>query len=326
MATERKWRRGTTAQHASFTGAAGEVTLDTDRYGAVVHDGATAGGKYRWPTSKELQDNSMVYAAVSGTDTLTWSLTPAPAAYTAGMGGLIKIANNNTASATGNVNSLGAKTFKKMTSAGLADLAAGDLIAGGIYPWVYDGTYILITGGALGSGGGGWTKIDSQTVSGVSSVSFDNKFDSNYDTYMLVGEKVVPSEGADFAWQVGYGGTPTYLTNNYVATQFISYSNDTGGPFVYNAAWSYMRAHGITDISGVAEFEFIIGNVNSTSLRKGARWRGLGAYSTNVALYFQGAGFPNDTNAINNALTSIKCLPTSGTFSGVFTLYGLKRT
>ena len=44
MATTLKLRRGTTAQHSSFTGAAGEVTVDTDKETVVVHDGSTAGG------------------------------------------------------------------------------------------------------------------------------------------------------------------------------------------------------------------------------------------------------------------------------------------
>ena len=39
-----KLRRGTTAQHAGFTGAEGEVTVDTDKETLVVHDNATAGG------------------------------------------------------------------------------------------------------------------------------------------------------------------------------------------------------------------------------------------------------------------------------------------
>ena len=39
-----KLRRGTTAQHAGFTGAEGEVTVDTDKDTVVVHDGSTAGG------------------------------------------------------------------------------------------------------------------------------------------------------------------------------------------------------------------------------------------------------------------------------------------
>lgn len=38
-------RRGTTAQHATFTGADGEVTFDTTKKILVVHDGVTAGGK-----------------------------------------------------------------------------------------------------------------------------------------------------------------------------------------------------------------------------------------------------------------------------------------
>jgi hypothetical protein len=44
MSTILKHRRGTTAQHASFTGAVGEITVDTDKDTAVVHDGSTVGG------------------------------------------------------------------------------------------------------------------------------------------------------------------------------------------------------------------------------------------------------------------------------------------
>ena len=44
MSTEIKRRRGTTFEHATFTGAAGELTVDTDKKTVVVHDGATAGG------------------------------------------------------------------------------------------------------------------------------------------------------------------------------------------------------------------------------------------------------------------------------------------
>jgi len=37
-------RRGSTAEHAVFTGAVGEITVDTDKKTAVVHDGVTVGG------------------------------------------------------------------------------------------------------------------------------------------------------------------------------------------------------------------------------------------------------------------------------------------
>ena len=39
-----QFRRGTTTQHSSFTGAVGEVTVDTDLDTLRVHDGSTAGG------------------------------------------------------------------------------------------------------------------------------------------------------------------------------------------------------------------------------------------------------------------------------------------
>ena len=44
MAKLLKLRRGTTSQHGSFTGAEGEVTVDTDKESLVVHNGSTAGG------------------------------------------------------------------------------------------------------------------------------------------------------------------------------------------------------------------------------------------------------------------------------------------
>ncbi len=48
-------RRGTTAQHASFTGLVGEVTVDTDKDTRVAHDGVTAGG---YPLAKASEAGS----------------------------------------------------------------------------------------------------------------------------------------------------------------------------------------------------------------------------------------------------------------------------
>ena len=50
-------RRGTTAQHSTFTGLVGEVTIDTDKDTIVVHDGSTAGG---YPLAKASEISSAV--------------------------------------------------------------------------------------------------------------------------------------------------------------------------------------------------------------------------------------------------------------------------
>ena len=44
MAKRLQLRRGTTAQNNAFTGAVGEVSVDTDKEVLVVHDGVTVGG------------------------------------------------------------------------------------------------------------------------------------------------------------------------------------------------------------------------------------------------------------------------------------------
>lgn len=59
MAKQVQLRRGSTAQHSTFTGVVGEVTVDTDKDTVVVHDGSTAGG---FPLLKESAIGSTVQA------------------------------------------------------------------------------------------------------------------------------------------------------------------------------------------------------------------------------------------------------------------------
>ena len=66
-------RRGTTSQHASFTGLNAELTVDTDKKTVVVHDGSTAGGV---PLAKQRNPLN----AQSGT-TYTLALTDADGSY-----------------------------------------------------------------------------------------------------------------------------------------------------------------------------------------------------------------------------------------------------
>ena len=75
-----QFRRGTTAQHSSFTGLLGEVTVDTDKNTLVVHDGSTTGG---YPLAREgaaasmttgtFSSNVSVGGTLSVTNTATFS-------------------------------------------------------------------------------------------------------------------------------------------------------------------------------------------------------------------------------------------------------------
>ena len=64
MATQVQLRGGTTSEHSSFTGAAREVTVDTDKDVVVVHDGSTAGGI---PLAKEASVLPLAGGTMTGT-------------------------------------------------------------------------------------------------------------------------------------------------------------------------------------------------------------------------------------------------------------------
>ena len=65
MSTQIQRRRGTTAEHSTFTGVEGELTIDTTKDTAVVHDGTTVGGH---PLQKQ-------YPALGSASTPTYSFT-----------------------------------------------------------------------------------------------------------------------------------------------------------------------------------------------------------------------------------------------------------
>ena len=69
MTKQVQLRRGTTAEHSSFTGVVGEVTVDITKDTAVVHDGSTSGGH---PLAKESDLTTKV--SKSG-DTMTGDLS-----------------------------------------------------------------------------------------------------------------------------------------------------------------------------------------------------------------------------------------------------------
>src|SRR5512140_1691162 len=74
MSTQLRLRRGTTTEHATFTGADGELTWDTTKKCVVTHDGVTTGGVplHNWltlspPLPSSLQTLTGILA-ISGND------------------------------------------------------------------------------------------------------------------------------------------------------------------------------------------------------------------------------------------------------------------
>ncbi|NCC94280.1 MAG: hypothetical protein EOM10_13520 [Opitutae bacterium] len=81
MAIAVQRRRGSTADHAAFTGLAGEITVDTSKQVVVVHDGATAGG---FPAAAEDHAHAGLYEPVDETLLRAANIGTGPGAVAAG--------------------------------------------------------------------------------------------------------------------------------------------------------------------------------------------------------------------------------------------------
>lgn len=80
MAIEVKFRRGTSVQHSSFTGANGEITVDTTNKTLRVHDGVTVGGT-RIAKYSEISNYSNVASHIIPSANVTYDLGTANNAW-----------------------------------------------------------------------------------------------------------------------------------------------------------------------------------------------------------------------------------------------------
>jgi hypothetical protein len=127
MATQVKFRRGTTAQTAFFVGAVGEITVDTTANTISVHDGVTAGGNY---LTKQ-NDFTANVSYISGVDLTQNNLTliantTANFAYAQA-----NIATNNAASASlyANTGIANANSASLYANTGIANANSASLYA-----------------------------------------------------------------------------------------------------------------------------------------------------------------------------------------------------
>ena len=98
MPTILQLRRGTTAENAAYTGAAGEITVDTTLNKVLLHDGSTAGGA---ATVGNLQGNIRLGTTAAGEiDTSSGNLTIDSAGGTITLDDNVTISGNLTVSGT----------------------------------------------------------------------------------------------------------------------------------------------------------------------------------------------------------------------------------
>jgi hypothetical protein len=174
------------------------------------------------------------------------------------------------------------------------------------------------------SDNGSLVLLKTQVASGASAVDFTTYIDSTYDNYVLKLSDVVPgTDAVNLLMRVSQDGGSTYLsTNEYNHTRNINISsgNTAAGA---DAAASIVLAAGIGNASG----ETIGGTIEisapagSGSLYKQIGWDLSGFDANPLTNRITGAATVKSGSAIN----AIRILTSSGTFSGNFSLYGVRK-
>ena len=153
MSKQVRFRRGTTAQHSTFTGAEAELTVDTTKNQVVVHDGATAGGI---PQLREDRPRGFTKLELITSTPSTWTQTGKTdlkrirvTAYGGGGGG----------AASGGGGGSGGIGFVTLEASAVSTNVTVTIGAGGASGATGGttsfGTYITATGGSPGSGRSG---------------------------------------------------------------------------------------------------------------------------------------------------------------------------
>jgi len=177
MAKLLKLRRGTTSQHSSFTGAEGEVTVDTDKESLVVHNGSTAGG---FPLLRQDLSN----LANSGVTAGSYGSATAIPAITVDAKGRVTAASTNTVNTTTNLSTStasGSVTINSSTGNN-ATINEASGSAAGVMSVTHHNKLDGIATGATNNGSGNLS--DYATLSGATFTS-NVRIQSSYPRFFL---------------------------------------------------------------------------------------------------------------------------------------------
>ncbi len=225
MPTAIQRRRGTTSAHSSFTGAAGELTVDTDKNTVVVHDASQAGG---FPLARATSSDALEV----GTIKITGG-SPGAGKYLQsdadGDGSWATVSAGGDASGPASSTDNSVARFDSTTGKLLQDTGAAFVIsdAGAVTAGSWTGTSIAVANGGTGSS----TDSAARTALGVAIGSDVQAYDAD-----------TAKTDVDQSWAGTQRGTPSVVTdgtldldtaNNFKytpgAADTLEFSNETAG-------------------------------------------------------------------------------------------------
>lgn len=195
-------------------------------------------------------------------------------------------------------------------------------------------TYILQSGGAsalpsyvnpAGITAGNLVLIQTQTASGVSSLAFTTGITSTYNNYILISSGyTLASTGVFFNLQLSTNGGSTYITTGYLtgAVQIAYTASSWGSNVNATTTLIYVNQTGSTNL----QYPMLLNlyNITSGNHYPGSSMTIIGGNLVGSTGQYRisSGSYPTVSTVVN----AFKIFPTSGNFTGKFSLYGIKET
>ena len=311
------------------------------------------------PQASQVQNASFVtLGTVAGTNTITATVTPVPAAYAAGQTFSFIPAATNSGATTLNISSIGPADVYKNGAA----CAGGELKIGVPCVVSHDGTRFNIIGpeegpitssgitmstnrllgrttaatGApeeitVGAGlslsagtlsGGGMTLLSTTTANASATVDIETTFSSTYDVYCLTVTGLrVETNNQTLSLRMKIGGS--YVTTNYYSV--VAYQDGAANDVYvgYGENGSLQATIGVSlgnAAAKSADYVIWIHNPAGTTFAKGLHFSGRFVNNAGTPKNAQGFVYNSGTNA----LTGVRFYAVSGNIAvGTFRLYGV---
>ena len=145
--TQVQFRKGTTTEHAQFTGANAEITVDTQKKTAVIHDGTDVGGfelqRARWEVvnSSGALSCGLRYLLDTSNSAITLTMPYESSGVVPHVGDMLEVVDFKTTWALNNVTLTASGSQKFLDIFGSVDTTFILDVAGMYAQFVWDGTY-----------------------------------------------------------------------------------------------------------------------------------------------------------------------------------------
>ena len=186
--------RGDTAGNlATVIPASKEAAINTTRKRLHIGDNSTYGG-IPHANYFDVQENTFTYASAGGTaNALTVDLPYNISGYVAGLMVIAKATATNTGATTIAVDGGAAKNVYKCVDGVYGALEGGEIINGGVYIFLYDGTQFQIINYEQAGQPSGLVPLATATASATTNLDFTGLITSEFNAYLYIVEHLRPS-------------------------------------------------------------------------------------------------------------------------------------